>query len=456
MESERITSSFRDPSGYVYEDGNHIRRVIKPIYFRQYQALSGEFYQKLFSKKYLIPHAEISKSDINIIIQPEKIPFVSYPYEWSFPQYKHAAQLTLKMQMFCLENGFSLKDASAFNVTFHNGKPIFIDTLSFDFYHQDEPWKAYKQFIMHFLGPLVLSSYFGLDFLKSLATDIDGIPLKRLSKLLPFKSRFSPTLWTNIHLPAKYEGKYAASGTAKAAKLSKSSQMKLLQSLYDFISELKAVENTEWDDYYNQTNYNDEAYQAKKSFIKEWVDTLQGKRVIDIGGNDGTFAREFASEAQFIIVADVDANAVGQNYRRVIENKEKNILPVVADILNPAAGYGFNNRERFSFIERVQAMQLSGCMALAVIHHITLSGNIPFDMSAKFFSKMAPSLLIEFPTRNDSWVQYLLESKRDFKDHFGFYNEVNFQREYSKFYQIEKKFAIPDSERILYSLKLRA
>lgn len=455
MESARITSSFRDPSGYVFADGTDIKRAINPIYFQQFDALTASgFYKTLIAKKYLIPHTEISRSSSTIILKAEKIPFINYPYEWSFHQYKHAALLTLRIQKMCLENGFSLKDASAFNIVFHEGKPIFIDTLSFDFYKENQPWHAYKQFVMHFFGPLVLSKYFGHEYLKSLASEIDGIPLKRLSKLLPWQTWLSPTLAANIHLLAKYDQQYAAEKSKTTKGLSKSAQIKLLDSLSDFINTLDTKENTEWDHYYNQTNYNDQSYALKKTFVKDWFADIKGKSLIDIGGNDGTFAREI-ERADLLIVADIDPNAVGQNYRQVLKNKEKNIVPIVADILNPASSYGFNNRERFSLIDRVSNLNLSGCLALAVIHHITLSGNIPFEMSAEFFAKMAPNLLIEFPTRNDSWVQFLLESKREFKSHFDFYNEDNFEKGYALYFDIVKKEHIPGSERILYSLKRR-
>ncbi len=370
-------------------------------------------------------------------------------------QYKHAALLTLKIQKLCLKNNFILKDASAFNITFHEGKPIFIDTLSFDFYQENNPWLAYKQFIMHFLGPLVLTKYFGQDHLKTLSQNLEGISLQKLSQLLPFKSYFSPTILTNIHLLAKYDKKYESDKKKVNNNLSKASQIKLLDGLYDFISKLSVNENSEWDHYYNQINYNDAAYQYKKEVVKDWFSSTKGETLIDIGGNDGTFSRELKDVAKLIIVADVDANAVEQNYNQVLKNKEKKILPIVADVLNPSANYGFNNEERFSFIERVKDSNLDGCLALAVIHHITLSGNIPFSFSARFFSQMSPNLLIEFPTRADSWVQFLLDSKREFKDHFDFYNEENFEKEYAVYFEIIKKEKIESSERILYSLKRR-
>jgi len=348
-----------------------------------------------------------------------------------------------------------LKDASAFNISFHEGKPIFIDTLSFDFYQENNPWLAYKQFIMHFLGPLVLSKYFGQEHLKTLSYNLEGISLSKLSKILPFKSYLSPTLLTNIHLLAKYDKKYESDKKTVNNNLSKSSQLKLIDGLYDYILNLSVNEKTEWDHYYNQINYNDSAYQFKKEFVKDWFSSIKGKSLIDIGGNDGTFSRELKEQASLMIVADVDPNAVEQNYSQVVKSKEKIILPIIVDVLNPVANHGFNNEERFSFIDRVKNSSLDGCLALAVIHHITLSGNIPFSLSALFFSKMAANLLIEFPTRNDSWVQFLLDSKREFKNHFDFYNEENFESEYAVYFEIIKKEKIASSERILYSLKRR-
>jgi hypothetical protein len=290
MEPKRTTSSFRDPSGFVFIEDNTVKRVINPIYFEQFESLTNSgFYNTLFEKKYLIRHQEISKNDSEIIIEASKIPFVNYPYEWSFLQYKHAALLTLKIQKVALENNFTLKDASAFNITFHEGKPIFIDTLSFDFYKENNPWLAYKQFIMHFLGPLVLAKYFGQEHLKMLSQNLEGISLQKLSGLLPFKSYFSPTLLTNIHLLAKYDKKYESDKKTVSNNLSKSSQIKLIDGLYDYLLNLSVNEKTEWDHYYNQINYDDVAYQFKKDFVKDWFLTIQGKSLIDIGGNDGTF-----------------------------------------------------------------------------------------------------------------------------------------------------------------------
>jgi hypothetical protein len=146
------SSSFRDPSGYVFIEEGDIKRAINPIYFKQYKALTESgFYEGLIKNGLLISHKEVSNSEETIVLQADKIPFITYPYEWSFNMYKEAALLTLKIQKYSLEHGFTLKDATAFNITFYKGKAVFIDTLSFDFYVENSPWRAYKQFITHFL-----------------------------------------------------------------------------------------------------------------------------------------------------------------------------------------------------------------------------------------------------------------------------------------------------------------
>ncbi|MEM7185193.1 MAG: class I SAM-dependent methyltransferase [Bacteroidota bacterium] len=449
-------ASFRDPSGYMFHDGDTLRRVINPIYFPQYQKLkSSGFFDVLIKKGLLIGHEETVASEEKIIITPEPIPFITNPYEWSFEQFKHAALLTLQIQKYALSKGFILKDASAYNVTFHKGKPVFIDTLSFDFYEENTPWRAYKQFITHFFGPLVLAKYHGTEILKMLQTHIDGIPVKLIASMLPGKTKLSSTLYTNIHLLAKMENKHSEDYKAetKVASLSKKAQNNILTSLFEAIKKLQLKEASEWGNYYEKTNYNDQAFEAKKQLIREWVTPLGAKKLIDMGGNDGTFARTVLDKVEDVIVTDIDSNAVGYNYQQVQKNGETNMLPFVCDVLQPAPGIGFNNTERNSLIERLNAYAPDVTLALALIHHITLSGNVPFEKSAEFFAKFANYLIIEFPKRDDSWVESLLVRKREFINHFDFYNEANFEAGYLQFFELVKKEAIAGTQRVLYLLK---
>ncbi len=449
-------SSFRDPSGYVIVENDEVKRVINPIYFKQYAALkTSSFFSILIKNKLLIPHKEISKTNEQIIIQSEKIPFITYPYEWSFNMYKEAALLTLKLQKYSLEHGFSLKDASAFNITFHKGKAVFIDTLSFDFYTENSPWRAYKQFITHFLGPLVLAHFHGAQQLKLMSNFIDGIPVQMLSSMLPFKTKLNPLLYSNIHLLAKLEDKHNEDykGEAKVATLSKKGQLNIIESLYDYIKKLELKEHSEWGNYYNKTNYTDKAFVEKSEIINRWVDDINAKTLIDIGGNDGTFVRKLNSEKVLALVCDIDNNAVDYNHNIMKLEKEEFMLPFVLDVLNPSAAIGLNNTERDSFLNRIKDFAPDVTLALAVIHHMSLSGNVPFSQSAKFFSSFSKYLIIEFPKRNDSWVQRLLKSKGDFEDYFDFYAVENFESSYSEYFEIMKSIKINDSERVLYLLK---
>lgn len=458
QQSKIHEASFRDPSGYMFHDSDTLRRLINPIYFPQYQKLkSSGFFKTLIDQGLLISHEETSVSEEKIVITPEPIPFITNPYEWSFEQFKHAALLTLKIQKYALSKGFILKDASAYNVTFYRGKPIFLDTLSFDFYEEGSPWRAYKQFITHFFGPLVLAKYHGAEIFKMLQTHIDGIPVKLIASLLPGKSKLSSTLFTNIHLLAKMESKHSADYKAetKVAKLSKKAQNNILDSLYDYIKNLRLNETTEWGDYYTKTNYEIAAFEAKKELIRSWTKTLNPQKMIDIGGNDGTFARTVLDKVPHVIVTDIDSAAVDHNYRQVQANKETNMLPFVCDVLQPAPGIGFNNTERASLIKRLKDYAPDVTMALALIHHITLSGNVPFEKSAAFFASFSKNLIIEFPTREDSWVTSLLVRKREFINHFDFYNEANFEAGFAEYFTLSKKEAVGGSKRILYMFEAK-
>jgi len=202
-------ASFRDPSGYVFRRGGYLYRQINTCYAREYDHLmSSGLYQRLVDKGWLVVHQEVDieplePSTCYRVIQPQEIRFISYPYEWCFSQLRDAALLTLAVQREALECGMTLKDASAYNIQFHHGKPILIDTLSFALYEEGAPWVAYRQFCQHFLAPLALMSRVDLRLGRLSTLYIDGIPLDLASRLLPFATRFDFGLLSHIHLHAK-------------------------------------------------------------------------------------------------------------------------------------------------------------------------------------------------------------------------------------------------------------
>lgn len=449
----RHPSSYRDPSGFIFKENNKVYRQINPVFFDEYKAaVSAGIYKSLFDKKWLVSHKEISSDHNKIILEPEQLDFVTYPYEWSFTQYKHAAQLTLRLQLWLLENDFSLKDATAFNVAFQNGKAIFIDTLSIEKYKINAPWKALKQFNEHFFGPLLLAQNYGGIHLKTLQHSINGIDLNEVKRQLPFFSRFNPTVYSHMYLLSKsdVENDSNKGGSDPSVELSKASQIKMLSALYMYIDTMESKENTEWSKYYSETNYNENSFLFKKDLIVKWNNELNVKKVIDLGGNDGTFGKELLPQVDQLIVCDIDQPAIDQCYLEHIKNDSSKLICLVNDLMQPSPAIGFNNQERASFNSRVIDFAPDLSMALALIHHITLSGNVPFEMSAQYFSQLSKYLIIEFPDREDSWVQFILNSKRDARHLFDGYTISAFAKAYQKHFNLIKSEKIEGTARTLF------
>jgi hypothetical protein len=448
-------SSFRDKDGFVFYVENTVFRQINSTYFDNYELLiQSGLYQRLIEKKYLIKHEEVPNfiQENNIkTIKPELIPFVSYPYEWSFTQLKKAALLTLNIQLEALKSEMSLKDATAYNVQFFKGKPIFIDTLSFEKYNANSPWQAYKQFCQHFLNPLCLASYGYQDSLKLMQIYIDGIPLELTSKMLPFKSKFNLGIYSHIHLNAKYERKYKNDVQIKnkTIRISKKRQISIIEHLKIIIKNLTSPKSeTNWTNYYEEFSYNSKNIEEKKSFVEKYIAELSPNFLIDSGSNAGLFSVLCSKYAKNVISFDFDQSVIDYQFKSCLETKIKNILPLVIDITNPSPPIGWYNTERKSFIERLP--NNSTTLALALIHHLCLSFNLTFEQIALFYARFSEFLIIEFVPKYDSQSQKLLITK---KDVFNDYTKENFIQFFSKYFEVIEELNISDTERILYKMK---
>ncbi len=299
MDKQIHKSSFRDPCGFLfYEDGKLLRQVNR-CYQQDYDFLLGSgLYNKLCDNGLLIRHKEIEEhrglNDSKYkIIEPELINFISYPYEWSFTQMKDAALLTLEIQKTALESGMTLKDASAFNIQFYKGRPVFIDTLSFEKYREGKPWVAYRQFCQHFLAPLALMSHTDIRLNQLMKIYLDGIPLDLACKLLPFRTLFDLSLLIHLHLHAKAQKKYEDKGSAaRNIEIKKSNLVAMIQGLKSAIQKLKIkTRSTEWEAYYTFTNYSDKAFAHKKEIITWITGNINPKIVWDLGANTGEFTK---------------------------------------------------------------------------------------------------------------------------------------------------------------------
>ena len=447
-------SSFRDRSGFLFYYENEIYRIINFSYKKQYEKfMNSELYQKLEEKNLIITHSEIENLDIDCdyykIIKPEKIPFISYPYEWSFSQLKDAALLTLRIQKAAMKYGMTLKDGSAFNIQFHNGHPIFIDTLSFEIYEEGQIWKPYKQFCQHFLAPLALISKKDVRLNLLSKTFIDGIPIDLAAKLLPKTTFGNFGLMAHIHAHAKSQKHYEdKDAKIKQKTFSKRSFEGLIESLKSSIEKMTWNEdNTEWGDYYSDTNYTEKSFEEKKQFISLAIDQMKPKLVWDMGANTGVFSRLASTKGINTISYDIDPLAVEKNYLSSSQNSEQNILPLILDLTNPSSGIGWNHDERMSIIQRGPADMV---FALALVHHLAISNNVPLNKLAEFFSQISKFLIIEFVPKSDSQVKRLLLTRDDI---FENYDVKNFEIEFSKFFKIINSKKILDSERTIYIME---
>lgn len=456
--NEKVSGSFRDPSGFMFRHEGILYRQVNLHYRQEYDLLMASgLYEQLTKSRALIPHTEESTDLAPVpenaykVIRPQTVGFISYPYEWSFDQLKDAAILTLAIARRALEYGMALKDASAYNVQFHEGRPIFIDTLSFEKYEEGLPWVAYRQFCQHFLAPLALMASKDVRLLQLLRVNIDGIPLDLASSLLPTSTRLNLGLSSHIHLHASSQKKYADKEVSQAevkGKFSRGAMETLIESLLSTVRALKVKEiNTEWADYYQANNYTEASFEAKRAVVKDFISKVAPQTVWDLGGNTGEFSRAASELGIPTVSMDIDPGAVQQNYQLVKKNKEKNMLPLVMDLTNPSPALGWRNQERQSLRERGEASLI---MALALIHHLAIANNVPLRDVADFFADLGPYLVIEFVPKEDSQVARLLASRLDI---FPDYTLEGFKQAFQARYTILEEHPVEGSKRTLLLMR---
>jgi hypothetical protein len=439
MSWQAVEGSFRDPSGFVYiRDGTLYRQVNRS--FRQpFEAfLESGLYSELAQDGLLVSHEAVpldlsATDDAFAVLKPERVAFISYPYEWCFGQLQDAALLTLEIQGRALVRGFTLRDCSAYNIQFHKGRPLFIDSLSFEPLEEGKPWAAYRQFCEHFLVPLTLMSTRDIRFGALLRSYLEGIPLDLGSKLLPRRSWLSLTSLLHVHLHAWAQGRYAGSAIHSVAVRRLS---------------WRAV-GTEWADYASDNNYSDAAERSKREIVAAYLGGSSAGTVWDLGANTGEYSRIARKLAALVISFDLDPAAVERNYRRARQDGETNILPLQIDLTNPSPAEGWAGRERLSLEERGPADVL---MALALIHHLAIGHNLPLESISRYLARLGRALIIEFVPKTDLQVQRLLLSRPDI---FPGYTKEAFEEAFGRHFVIHEVARIEDSDRWLYRMSSR-
>lgn len=449
----RHPSSFKDPAGFVFESGGSIYRQVNQYYAEQYRhLLHSGLYEQLTKNRRLIPHQQIDTNLTNsaewyTTLLPEPIRFISYPYEWCFEQLRDAALLTLDIMRVSVQQGMILKDATPFNVQFLQGKPVFIDTLSFDLYNPKQPWIAYRQFCQCFLFPLYLEHYLKTDLQKILSTYIDGIPVDFIAKLLPLKSRLSLGVWLHVYLQQTATNHSSSNKTG--LRFSKKKLMDLVGHLYNIIQHFPAERTykTTWSNYYEDSILSQEYLREKEAIVRAFCNDSKARTVLDLGANDGYFSKLFAGYDWQVVATDADSRCIARLYQDVKKHNITNILPLILDLANPSPAIGFHNRERAAFHQRFQTDLVA---ALALIHHLVIGRNISLPALAEYFNSISPELIIEFVPKEDEKVRQMLKSR---PDTFPDYTETAFENYFSHYFHVITKATIPGTNRVLYHMK---
>lgn len=445
-------ASFRDPSGFIFLNDSQIHRQINHDYAPHFDhLLDSGLYDHLVNAGLLIAHTEadlaLAQTDAAYrVIRPEHVTTISYPYEWCFSQLQDAALATLKTQRSALKHGMILKDASAYNIQFVRGKPMLIDTLSFEIYEEGQPWIAYRQFCQHFLAPLALMSYKDVRLGQLLRLYIDGVPLDLAASLLSWRAWFKLGLMLHLFLHSRAQNR---SGTNKPVRtLSRQSLLNIVESLENTVRSLRwNPDQTAWADYYQGDSYNISGFDAKKTMVTQFIEQVNPKSAWDLGANTGVFSRLCSARDITTVAWDTDPGAVELNYREVKHNKEPNLLPLVVDLTNPSPGIGWANQERESFAVRGNVDLV---LALALIHHLAISNNVPLPHVARFMSTLSEYLIIEFVPKEDPKVQTLLSTRRDI---FPDYTREGFEAAFETQFEIIEARDVEGSVRRLYLMR---
>ena len=457
------SGSFRDPAGFVFRHQSQLYRQINKKGKEDFEYLTDSgLYGELQDKKLLISHRLIQSVAVfgddpkrHAVIKPTPVPFISYPYEWTFSQLKAAALLTLEVQRRALARGMILKDASAYNIQYIGKEPILIDSLSFKKYQDGAPWEGYKQFCEHFIAPLALASYTSPTVLRTLQVFLDGIPLALATTQLPRRARFNRGLLAHLFLHGASQKRYqsANTGSSKRRKVSMLAQNGLLASLERTTKRLNLRQQiTEWGDYYNFTNYSEAAFRAKQKVVSNMLTKISPKTKIvwDLGANDGTFSLLAAARGAYTVAFDIDPVAVERNFKTK-ENDPSDllILPLVQDFINPSPALGWAHRERQSLLQRGPADVV---LALALLHHLAIGNNVPLPRVADFLAELARHLIIEFIPKSDSMVQRLLASRQDI---FDDYTQAGFEAAFKRRFGLINKQTVRGSQRTIYLYRLK-
>jgi SAM-dependent methyltransferase len=458
-------ASFRDRNGRVFLKGESLYRTLTQPALDTWEVLSNkEFFKKLMHQGRIVRTERVRPEVIGVqlknpwvaVLKHQQIPFVSYPYEWTFGMLKDAALLQLDLLSRSLKEGMILKDSSPFNIQWIGDEPVFIDILSFDELHPGDIWPGYRQFCQMFLCPLFLQAYKDIPFQSWLRGNLDGISVENCNQIMSRRDLLRPGVFSHVYLQSKFQAKYAVSeksvvGELKSAGFNKEMIQRNVAGLKRIVEQLKwSKQQSQWSEYEDCGNYTKEDSDQKLTFVRKSVSFKKWNLVWDLGCNTGAFSRIAAENAHYVLAMDADQLSVERLYRNLKLNAVKNILPLFMNVADASPNLGWRNQERKGLRERGRPNLI---LCLALIHHMVITNNIPVDDFIRWLSGLGGFLIIEFVSKNDPMVKRLLMNKKD--DYYD-YELQYFEEHLSSAFKIERRETLGSGNRTLYFAHPRA
>jgi SAM-dependent methyltransferase len=422
--------SYRDRNSAVFYYNGEVLRGISAKALANWKRLTAtRFFGDFTTRGSIVPTEMVGEPNCRrlgrtwaAVLKHDLIPFISYPYEWTFGMLKEAALLHLDLMLAALEEDFILKDSSAYNVQWRGARPVFIDIPSFEVLEQGQPWVGYRQFCELFLYPLMLLAYKGVDFRPWLRGSIDGISAASLRPLLSTRDLMRPGVMMHVvahdALQRRYSGgeRNLRSGLAQAG-FDKRLIVRNVLNLRKIISRMvPGSSKTEWSDYTRTHSYSEADFEAKRAFVRNAASYRRWRRVWDLGCNTGTFSMIAAEHADYVVAMDGDWMAVEHLYQSQKGRPDGgSILPLVVNLSDPSPGQGWRSMERKALPDRGKP---DFTLCLALIHHIVIGANIPMADFMRWLAGLGTALVIEFIGRDDEMVEALLRNKDDQYDDY--------------------------------------
>lgn len=460
MHLEKISKtyySYKDPSARVVKKEGVFSRYIHESYQLEFNHLMNSgLYAELCANNLMVRHASANDEKLPlgyfIKITPDQIPFHVFPFEWTFEEWQSASVSFLKINQIALKYGMILKDATPYNFAKMGQEVIMFDTTSFQFFKDNSPWVAYRQFCTEFLGPLALIKYGGDTWVRLTQSFIKGMPLDFISNQLPLFSYFNLQCLLHIHFHSKFQPRATLkSALQKPRGFTNQGLMFLFHSLEKNISRWHQMDKWAglWNQYYEK-DLESEFYLSNKSEkISVWLDQIKPNSVTDLGANTGHFSLLASAFSEKVLAIENSVKCIEILNSEISKRGLQNISTCVADLtqLSPDLGNGF--KEIANLPLRGKSDMVFG---LALIHHLCITFSYSFDQVIELCKQFTRDyLIIEFVPKNDLQTQSLLNTLSDI---FVDYSEYNFEVSLSKSFNILEKVKLSSTERILYLAKL--